>query len=144
MKVSVEKERQLYIIEDNSSYSCLGFNYVMEQTKKLAQELNSPSLLPIDSEYGTVEAYYKYLKLVAKAKEKFERSNWQSKSGLTPQLIGLEGRRVEVVDSYGERRRFQVGKSTGYIPCHIELKRVDSSGGGAVSGAPFKELRIIK
>ena len=28
--------------------------------------------------------------------------------------MGLEGRRVEVVDAYGETRRFNVGRSTGW------------------------------
>lgn len=58
-----------------------------------------------------------------------ERRKLRSDAGLTPQLIGLEGWRVEVLTSYGETRRFIVGRSSGWIPCHIELRRRDSSGG---------------
>lgn len=42
-------------------------------------------------------------------------------SGLTPQLIGLEGSRVEVITRDGEIRRFIVARSNGWRPCHIEL-----------------------
>jgi hypothetical protein len=48
---------------------------------------------------------------------------------LSPQLIGLEGHRVEVVTCNNERRRFIVGKSVGWIPIHLEIARRDSTGG---------------
>lgn len=63
---------------------------------------------------------------------------------LTPQLLGLEGQRVEVVDSYGDTRRFYVGRSTGWRPIHIEVKRIDSLGGSAVTGAPFKSVTVVR
>ena len=53
----------------------------------------------------------------------------RSEDGLSPQLKGLEGMRVEVVTDYGETRRFIVGRSTGWIPCHIEVSRRSASGG---------------
>jgi hypothetical protein len=42
-----------------------------------------------------------------------ERDAARDNSDLSPQLVGLEGYRVEVVTTYGETRRFIVGKSTG-------------------------------
>lgn len=62
---------------------------------------------------------------------------------VAPQLVGLEGRRVEVVDAYGETRRFTVGRSSGWMPCHLEIARRDSNGGPAVTGAPFKSVSVI-
>jgi hypothetical protein len=50
-------------------------------------------------------------------------------SDLSPQLIGLEGWRVEVCDEAGNFRRFIVGKSTGWRPCHLEVKTKRSLGG---------------
>lgn len=52
---------------------------------------------------------------------------------LSPQLIGLEGRRVEVETMDGRKHRFYVGKSTGWIPCHLEIARIDSTGGVGAS-----------
>ena len=61
-----------------------------------------------------------------------QRTALRSDANLTKQLVGLEGWRVEVVTTYGEKRRFIVGRSTGWIPCHIEIKtRVSHGGGGA-------------
>jgi len=48
-----------------------------------------------------------------------------------------------VVDRHGERRRFRVGKSTGWMPCHLEIARCNSTGGPAVTGAPFQSVRIV-
>jgi hypothetical protein len=50
-------------------------------------------------------------------------------SGLTPQLLDHEGWRVEVVTTYGETKRFYVGRSTGWKPCHIEVLTRRSLGG---------------
>jgi hypothetical protein len=58
-----------------------------------------------------------------------ERDAIRSDAGLSPQLKGLEGHRVEVVTTYGETRRFIVGRSSGWIPCHTELLRRDSRSG---------------
>jgi hypothetical protein len=58
-----------------------------------------------------------------------EKDKIRGLGGLTQQLIGLEGWRVEVVTTYGETRRFIVGRSTGWIPCHIEIKRRGARGG---------------
>ncbi len=60
-----------------------------------------------------------------------ERDQLRDLSGLTPQLVGLEGWRVEVETTYGETRRFIVGKSTGWRPCHLEIPNRASSGGGS-------------
>lgn len=60
-----------------------------------------------------------------------EKDAKRDNSGLSPQLIGLEGWRVEVVTTYGEKRRFIVGKSTGWRPCHLEVLTRRSLGGGS-------------
>lgn len=72
-----------------------------------------------------------------------ERAELRSDAGLTPQLIGLEGWRVEVETTYGETRRFIVGRSTGWIPCHIERKLRTSSGGYGAE-KEYKSVRRIE
>ncbi len=71
-----------------------------------------------------------------------ERASLRSNANLSPQLIGLEGYRVEVVTDYDETRRFIVGKSTGWIPCHLEIMRRNSSGGGAAE-KHYKSVRTL-
>ena len=59
-----------------------------------------------------------------------QRAQMRDLSGLSPQLTGWEGWRVEVVDKEGEApRRFIVGRSTGWRPCHLEIASRRSSGG---------------
>lgn len=71
-----------------------------------------------------------------------ERDEYKSDDSLTPQLVGLEGWRVEVVTTYDETRRFIVGKSTGWVPCHLEIARRDSHGGPAAS-KEYKSVRTL-
>ena len=58
-----------------------------------------------------------------------ERVKVRSDAGLTKQLIGLEGWRVEVVTTWGETMRGIVSRSSGWQPCHILLKLRTSHGG---------------
>jgi hypothetical protein len=71
-----------------------------------------------------------------------QRAAVRSDGGLSKQLIGLEGWRVEVETLYGERRRFIVGRSAGWVPCHIELRRRDSIG-GIGTDREFKSVRRL-
>jgi hypothetical protein len=71
-----------------------------------------------------------------------EKAARRSDAGLTRQLIGLEGWRVEVVTLYGETQRFIVGRSSGWIPCHITLKR-RTSRGGASADQRYKSVRKL-
>lgn len=71
-----------------------------------------------------------------------DRDKCRDLSGLTPQLTGLEGKRVEVVTTYGERRRFWVGRSTGWRPCHLEVKLRTSSGGMAAD-REYLSVKVI-
>jgi hypothetical protein len=75
--------------------------------------------------------------------EVYQKTGKRCDAELSQQLTGLEGRRVEVVDQYGETRRFIVGRSTGWIPVHLEIKTRRSMGGSAVCGAPFKSVRLV-
>jgi len=61
----------------------------------------------------------------------YEEKESKDLSSLTPQLKGLEGWRVEVIDREGNRRRFIVGRSMGHTPIHLEMKTRRSLGGDA-------------
>ncbi len=61
-------------------------------------------------------------------------------SGLTRQLLDLEGWRVEVDTMAGETRRFYVGRSTGWRPCHLEVLTRRSMGGDAAD----KQYRAVR
>lgn len=140
--ITVNNDQELFVIKIRNGYTCLGFDVCLNRQKKLADELNIP-LLP--HERGSIESYRQYDQLIEIARQKHNESGfrWISKSELIPEFIGKEGKRVEVIDEYGEKRRFYIGKSTGFIPCHLEIKQRNSSGGGSITGYPFKSIRYI-
>jgi len=63
-------------------------------------------------------------------------------SDLTPQLIGLEGWRVEAITTYNEKRRFIVGRSCGIRPIHLEILTKRSLGGNGAEKVYLEVKRI--
>ena len=133
----------VYVLNHGKFVTCLGFDVVLKKAAALASELKVPEHSPDPTERGSMTAYRKYAALIEKARQKNIASGWRSRIDLTANLIGLEGKRVEVIDCYGDRRRFIVGRSTGWIPCHLEIKTRRSSGGEAVWGTPFNSVKIV-
>lgn len=139
---SVNYKDKLFVLSCDNGVSCLGFDICMDRTLVLAHELGELAR-PFFIEFGTPRAYAEYERLCEIGAKHSAKTGWRSKACLTSQLIGLEGYRVEVVDCYGQTRRFQVGKSDGWMPCHIELRDVKSSNGPSVTGAPFSSIRKV-
>jgi hypothetical protein len=73
-----------------------------------------------------------------------DRERLRDLSGLSSQLIGLEGWRVEVETKYGGVRRFIVGRSTGWVPCHIEVNNRRAHGGPAAELAYVSVRKLYK
>jgi hypothetical protein len=146
LDVGCNDEQALYVIPNPSGYSCLGYDVCLARHNALAAWLRSEGLQAADlssDTRGTMRAYNAYKALMERADSYCQRNKLRCPVELTPELTGLEGKRVEVVDRYGERRRFIVGKSTGWLPIHLEIARRNSSGGPAVTGAPFQSVRIV-
>ena len=140
-QVKINRQQRLFVIPaSGGGFTCLGFDVCEQRLSGLANELR---IDPMPHRKGTRAAYRAYQHLVELARQKNQATGWRSQSELTRELLGLEGRRVEVVDRWGETRRFYVGRSTGFVPCHLEIARRDSTGGMAVMGAPFKSLRNV-
>jgi hypothetical protein len=140
--VTLNEEQRLYVIPAYRGFSCLGFDVAEKWVVAICGEMNRPDLLP-KSKPGTLEHFDDYQTALEAARTHNARTGYRFTFDLTPQLVGLEGKRVEVVDCYGETRRFYVGKSTGFIPVHLEIARCNSTGGGAVTGAPFKSVYVV-
>lgn len=139
--IHINEAQRLYILSCGSSWTCLGFATCEGRKLELAIEMDEPLALTV---VGTAEAYAEYERLVVIAAQRHRTTGWRSKSELTRQLIGLEGWRVEVISYRGEKQRFIVGKSTGFIPVHLALPRRNSSGGPPVHGSPFKTINLLE
>lgn len=150
LRIKIDRERRLYVIPSNLrknyGHSCLGFDYAFEKGTATAQWLRDQGggvEFPKPANIGTNRGYREYEVTIASARQHFEKTKQRCPVELSSQLLGLEGTRVEVVDMYGQKRRFYVGKSTGWIPCHLEIARIDSTGGPRVTGEPFQSVRVI-
>lgn len=143
-RVTLNKEEALYVIPigGGSGYTCLGFDVAEKRIKALSDELGM-SLEP--AARGTLRRYSQYRQLVEAARKRHEESlrTWRSAVELTPELMGKEGKRVEVKSANGETRRFWVGRSTGWMPCHLEIHNTRSHGGGAAYIMPGDIVRVI-
>lgn len=139
--VTINEKDRLFVIGSKVGYSCLGFDVCYQRAQAIAKWLGEPE--PSQESIGKIEGYDYLSALIQKCRLQFEETGVKCPCELTPQLNGFEGKRVEVVDKWGEKRRFVVGRSTGWIPCHIELKTSRSSGGAAVMGAPFQSIRVV-
>lgn len=132
--VTINHDHELYVIEKEHGTTSLGFDVCLDRIERYMTELTGRGKLPerymdYDAKLlgrGTMLAYDTYQNLLDVLRTVVEEQGEQAVSELSPQLTGLEDHRVQVVDKHGETRRFVVGMSTGWLPCHLEIKRRDS------------------
>jgi len=141
----INRERRLFVIDCGTGFTCLGFDVCERWTTGIEEFLKQHGQPMPDGKprKGTRAAYERYEQACAAGAALCQEFSLRCNIELTPQLVGLEGRRVEIIDRHGETRRFKVGKSTGWMPCHLELANSRSTGGGAVTGAPFQSVRVV-
>ena len=144
-RVTINREQRLYVIPCAAGFSCLGFDVCRKRCKRLVEwlTLHGEKDLPPKRRLGSLAEYERYRELMRLAEAVCQRQRIRCDVELTKQLLGKEGKRVEVIDRYGEKRRFYVGKSTGWMPCHLEIARRDSYGGPAVMGTPFESVSVV-
>jgi hypothetical protein len=144
--VTIAKHGDLFCIPCEDGYTCLGFDVCIDRTARLATWLASRAsgrYAPI-AERGTLESYAEYQRAMDAARVHCHAHNVRCDVELSPQLTGHEGRRVEVVDSKGDKpRRFIVGKSGGWLPCHLEISRRNSRGGPAAM-RHYASVRVLE
>lgn len=139
--VGIDPTQELYVIHQGDGFSCLGFDVVLDRIERYALNLftDPPTVVR-----GSRDAYDTMRVLMDALKKVYDETGEQAVADLSMQLLGLEGCRVEVVDREGdEPRRFIVGKSTGWLPIHLEIARRDSSGGGGAR-QEYHSVRVIE
>lgn len=124
-KVEIDYKQQRYWIQERYGSSALGFQICLDRIAAMEVEYHQEHT---DLELGSMEAYLRHEELGAIAYEKFKATGYRSTRDLSKQMLPYLGKRVEVVDQDGKRRRFTVGKSTGWMPVLLEIKRSSSSG----------------
>lgn len=148
--VRVDSERGLYVLTHLDAeckpvgVTCLGFAEAWRQAANVAAWLGEsvPSALLFEGD-KVLEGFAVYQDLKARGEQYHKDTGRCCLADLTPCLIGLEGRRVEVVTEDGETRRFWVSRSAGWMPCHIEVMRRGSAGGEGAD-VNYKSVRVVR
>ena len=118
--VGINTQDEVYVVlEENGDHTVLGFDTVLERITHFSWNLARE---PEPVVRGSLTAYDVMKNLEAELVIQYNQTGEEAIALLSPQLTGLEGRRVEVVDEAGdEPRQFTVGKSIGPLPIHLEL-----------------------
>lgn len=136
---TINLARRLYVLEAGPGFTCYGFDVLDRKARAVAAWLEDckagpsfydPALaLPA---VGTMQHFERCQLLLRQGAGFNLATGKRCPAELTPELLGLEGRRVKVALPDGTTKRFKVGKSTGWMPCHLELANARSHGGEAV------------
>ena len=122
-----------YILNAGGGVSCLGF--AVAERKRLAVcdwlAAMGQAAPAMQSAPGTPAAFAGYLAAMDAGREYHAKTGNRCPAELTPELVGLEGRRVKVTRDDGGTHSFIVGKSTGWLPCHLEIESERARGGPA-------------
>jgi hypothetical protein len=143
---SINRAQRLYILHSGSGFSCLGFDVAEKRRRALWAWVGQECP---DLRKGFKKHYADYCAAVAAASRhsdslrKRGARDWRCPVELEPALIGLEGRRVEVIGPNGYKERFTVGRSTGWMPIHLAIARRDSAGGPASYIPKGATVRVV-
>lgn len=127
--VGIDPFQRLYVIRTpEGTFSTWGWDVVDDRIDRMALNLGMTEFKAPAK--GTREHYDTMMTLSEGLRRHWIATHERAVFDLSPQLIGLEGHRVEVCDDEGDTpRRFIVGKSTGWAPIHLEIKTTRSMGG---------------
>ena len=143
---SVNRKQRLYVLKEGHGFSCLGFDVAESRRRALWDWVGQACP---DLRKGYPKHYADYRAAVAAASRHSDSlrrrgaRDWRCPVELTPALIGLEGRRVEVTGPNEYRKRFKVGRSAGWMPIHLEIANCRSHSGSAVYIPKGGSVRVI-
>ncbi|MBH0113224.1 hypothetical protein I5E68_09725 [Novosphingobium sp. YJ-S2-02] len=131
----------LYVQKCGDGFSCYGFDVADRKGRAVAKWCGHEFAEGLAT--GTVEHWDAFQAAMAAGAAHHAATSKRCPAELTPALAGLEGQRVEVTAPDGETRRFWVGESSGWMPCHLEILRRNSSGGCAVHLPEGATVRVV-
>jgi len=157
MEVTINRERQLYVMKCQAGYSCLGFENVMLDTWALAIRLGKPELAPTEQEFGMQSVLEKRDRLLSLlAKSNIDLGTWFNPK--TPrqvcevlEVIRKRGEKIRVF--YGDPKTGRdwnqeqdvighIGRSIG--PMKVPLLLDDEDGVGGMAMLDHCLVRIIR
>jgi hypothetical protein len=152
---SINTAQGVYVMPCGGGFSCYGFDVLDRKARGVVNWLEREAapgdelqrvrlMLDAIGAPGTAAHFQACADVMEYGAAFNTRTGKRCGAELHPLLVGLEGRRVEC-ERYGERVRFNVGKSTGWMPCHLAIHNARSHGGDAISvSESLARLRVIR
>lgn len=126
----INRLARLYVMKaGHGGYSCIGYDVAERRRVAVLEWIGHKHVPPMRK--GSLKHFHAYQDAMMEGLTHSTNTGTRCQAELTPELLPYEGKRVEVTYPDGDRARFIVGKSGGWLPCHIEIARRDSTGGGA-------------
>jgi hypothetical protein len=128
--VALDNINECYVVtHENDVVSHIDYDAVLERIERYSIELAGRGALPpeyielpVQAKRGTRQAYDVFRNLMDALEKTVKEQGDHAVADLCPQLAGLEGHRVEVMDVGSMRkRRFRVALSHGWLPVHMEI-----------------------
>ena len=152
---SIDSAARLYVFREGSGTSCYGFDVLDRKARAVGAWLLDPARgnedaaraartwLDLLGTPGTEDHFEICSNILERAQIHCGVFQERCPADTAPALRGLEGWRVSAVVN-GERRRFIVGISTGWLPCHVARHNVRSRGGDGLSaGDTITDVRKL-
>lgn len=138
---SINQAQRLYVMPCGAGFTCYGFDVLDRKARAVAAwaEFPAPS-----AGTGTAEHFAQCADIMTAGQFVATKRGERCPAELTPELVPHEGRRVEVTRPDGTRERFNVGKSTGWLPCHLAIPNRRSRGGPAVYFPAGSTVRAVQ
>lgn len=132
-----------YVLKSGGGISCLGFAVADAKRSGVAAWLESEGIEPptLAAPLGTPGAWLAYHETMAAGEAHHKATFRKCPADLCPELVRHEGRHIRATDRFGERRAFTVGRSMGWMPCHLEIAPGDD--GGAPAFGPYSDIERI-
>lgn len=140
--VRVDNANEMYVIENEHGYSCLGFAVCERHIQNVGKWLKRQKIdIDLSAEIGTDIHYAKYLEVMARGASHNARTGQKCLAQLTPDFKSLEGRRIAAI--FDDNLVIgTIGISTGWYPVHLFVENGDI-GGMAIDATSFSQWEII-
>lgn len=139
--VTINAQQRLYVIGAGEGFTCLGFE-IAERKRKAVLTWMSEEVPEV--EVGTLAAYEAYHDAMKRGATYAAQTGQRCLAELDPRIDQYRGRRVEVTEPDGAKRRFIVGMSTGWMPCNLEIFRRTARSGSAAHLGPHETIKLVE
>lgn len=122
--VGTDPNEELYVIRAAAgAVTTIGWDTVRDLIERYALNLEIDP--PPTTVRGSVEEFDTMANLRDALRRRFEQTGEAAVAELSPQLAGLEGRRVRATRLDGSVISFVVGITDGFLPHHVEIRGLD-------------------